>query len=152
MSRFKQFIDESFNKVQPYELTRDTSTTKLYTFNIGPLEYLVSFNRGSIDNEESEWECVFRFITESDDEAKFKITNTGNQMLIFATVIEIMRNFIKKFNSLILLIEFTADKNEPSRVKLYNHLCSKFKSEFPEFIFKRVGTATAVHYVIERDY
>lgn len=138
--RFLQFINESFNKVQDYKLTRDTLTVKHYKFNINDMEYLVTFNRDIFNDVESEWECAFRFITGSNDEAKFKITNTGNYMIVFATVISIMKDFLKTFDNLIGSIIFTANIREPSRIKLYDTMMSKFKLTFPNLYFKREYT------------
>lgn len=149
--RFKYFIDESFNKVKNYELTRNTLVSKHYKFYIDNMEYIVLFNRDSIEDEESDWDCAFRFITDDDDEAKFKVTNTGNYMIVFATVIAIMKDFLKTFDNLISKIGFTASIDEPSRVKLYDAMILKFKSSFPILYFKReYTTGSDVLYTISK--
>ena len=57
------------------------------------------------------------------DEAKVGITGTGNSRKIFGTVVNIVQNYINRVKP--ELLTFTANNNEPSRLRLYKTLASQ---------------------------
>lgn len=67
------------------------------------------------------------------DEHKLGITGTGNSRKIFGTVIKIVKDYIRKSNPEI--ISFSANNNEPSRLRLYNMLASQADKELPNYNF-----------------
>jgi hypothetical protein len=67
------------------------------------------------------------------DEHKIGLTGTGNSRKIFGTVIKIVKDYIRKANPEI--ISFSANNNEPSRVRLYKMLASQANKELPNFDF-----------------
>lgn len=52
-----------------------------------------------------------------------KITGTGEQFLVFATVLDIAQDYAKRHPT--TTIEFGADTTEPSRVKLYTKMVNR---------------------------
>jgi len=55
----------------------------------------------------------------------FGITNTGNEFLVFATVIDIMKDYENNFN----VDWWTFTATEPSRRKLYDRLATRFSGQ-----------------------
>jgi hypothetical protein len=66
-----------------------------------------------------------------------KIINTGNEIKVFSTVVQIMQNMLKLYN--IETLYFTAE--EPSRQKLYNRLVDRLLPTWYKS-FSEYGTFT----------
>lgn len=98
------------------------------------INYLVMFNKwGGKLNDDDSWEAEFSVDKrKTKDKALRKlrgkalqgITGTGDQQRVFATVIAIIKKFVKSTKPDIMY--FTAD--EPSRRKLYSALTKKLAS------------------------
>jgi hypothetical protein len=62
-----------------------------------------------------------------------KVTNSGNAMKVFSTVIKISLEFTKQFESITNMITFSSLVSEESRYKLYLKMAKRVKSDF-EFL------------------
>lgn len=113
---------EVLNEVIPFHLDQNAPRFKQYSFEIGPLRYIVEINRLTTPEQEYHW--IFSFMLENTKSVE--ITNTGNQFQVFATVIEIIKDFLELNSKKMDTITFTAANSEPSRVRLYKKLASKF--------------------------
>lgn len=67
------------------------------------------------------------------DEHKTGVTGTGNASKVFGTVVNIVKDYVTKNN--IRTILFTANNNQPSRVRLYNTLASKVDKVLPDYTY-----------------
>ena len=124
MKKFKQYIEEAFDKPYPYKMKHDsgwdryTATAKL---NDGSKFVMTISEIGGA------WDVEFT------RGGKMDLTGEGDQMRVFATVIAIMREFIKKESP--DEIAFGAEKEQgnkkdlTSREKLYSRMIKKFAGE-----------------------
>ncbi len=67
------------------------------------------------------------------DSAKTGLTGTGDSRKIFGTVIQIVKDFVEKYNP--PTISFNGYNGEPSRIKLYKTLALRAEQELPNYIF-----------------
>lgn len=75
---------------------------------------------------------------------KTTLTGTGNSRKVFGTVVKIVQDYIKTHAPKALY--FTADGDEPSRIKLYNALISQVDKALPDYYADKpldlgIGTA-----------
>lgn len=117
--RYREIINELFIQPVTWRMTRDKSHTKSYSFTVNEIPYSVDLMKTSL--QDNTWGVGFD-ITSNDDN-DYKITNTGNATIVFATVIDIIKSFISQHNPDSL--QFVADIMEPSRVKLYRRMVQK---------------------------
>lgn len=92
------------------------------TFTVDDVVYRVSFISRYDPSANEEVEIFFK----GDD--KTSITNTGNAFTVFATVIDIILQYVRKHNSPTF---YFSSENEPSRLKLYDRLVNNLKSNLP---------------------
>lgn len=77
-------------------------------------------------------------ILENDDaDDPYGISKTGDAIKIFSTVKKVLSEYLSTHPET-EFITFTADRSEPSRVKLYNAFANQFQRVFPEYSFKNV--------------
>jgi hypothetical protein len=112
-------IIESLNTVQPY--TWDSTEASLHTKQI---EWAVFYANGKkvqvdffIGKDES---AGVVFAVDGAEE----LTGEGDAFIIFATVIDIIKDFIYRHPE-ITQLDFDATEQEPSRIKLYRGLISR---------------------------
>ena len=157
MLTFKQYLNEVLNN--PYEWEFDAENSGhdrvLYKFTTKPglqyKVYMVSRNRRG-------WELTFNidfnYIRDKlgrSVDAAFKISGTGDQFRVFATVQDIVKDFItkKKPNA----IEFSA--SEPSRQRLYSTFIANFEKSQPELFKKYIAWSIdngRDNYIMNRDF
>lgn len=77
------------------------------------------------DHNSPSWEVSF--MTEHGTTFSIKKTGSGSELKIFAFVIEAVYRFVAACKP--EAFHFSADNNEPSRVKLYAALARRFKDE-----------------------
>lgn len=143
-------IDELFKKIAPWEWVEEDEDEFAAEFDIGGYNYLVTFEPVSVEEIESvllgsDWKMpawfkrlekenpriasvgfIIREGTSADyrDEPYFK-TGTGNEFLVFSTVMDIMKAFNKAH--FIDYFNFTVDASrEPSRARLYDRMAKTF--------------------------
>jgi len=142
MLTFKQYLNEVLNN--PYKWELDTQNTDphviLYKFKTDSgLEYEVQIPRSGMGGKltRKDWELSFSidfdYLEKIGKHVRdaFKLSGTGNQFRIFATVQDILKNFIDNHDA--DLISFSAE--EPSRRRLYSTFTANFEKSQPE-LFK----------------
>jgi hypothetical protein len=155
MLTFKQYLNEVLNNPYKWEFEAENSSNDyfMYKFTTKPgVPYRVK-----LYSQDQYWELSFNidfnYITKLgkgvDD--SFKISGTGDQFRIFATIQDIIKDFITKKNPNV--IQF--DAAEPSRRRLYSTFTANFEKSHPE-LFKTYlvwSTSTgADHYIMNRDF
>ena len=109
---------ESFSAPYPYKEEYSSGDAKLLSFTSNnSTQYEVAIE---LTSDDAEWEVVF-FVKGT---SSFKKTGTGDEFRVFATVISIIKDFVKtnKPNR----VSFSADVNEPSRISLYKTLAKRY--------------------------
>lgn len=74
---------------------------------------------------------IYFYETDDEGNTEFRLTGKGQAYKIFGTVRKILTEYLKK--NYVTVIEFTGDISEPSRLKFYSNLASKFSVYFPDF-------------------
>ena len=81
---------------------------------------------------------------EGDTKPKTELTGTGNSRKVFGTVVKIMQEYVASYKPKALY--FTADGDEPSRIKLYNRMISQADKALPDYYASKpldLGSGTA---------
>ena len=140
MLTFKQYLNEVLNKPYEWKLVRTSMRNIEYRFTTDSgIEYIVGLGRLGENPTltSTDWDLYFSISDTSlkkldkDDSDMFKISGTGDQFRIFATVQDIVKDFIIKHAP--DLIAFSAA--EPSRRRLYSTFTANFEKSHPE-LFK----------------
>ena len=131
--RATEFLTELFDKTVPYVWKEaKINATLVAEFNIGEFSYQVLFRVVSGTRYE------VAFLIEYNKPIKrgskihkvkqrsFNITGTGNQYLVFTTVMKIIEDFLGKVKPTSL--EWSADKDEDSRISLYGSMLTRLES------------------------
>ena len=118
-------ITELFDNPAEWILDMEDHRSANYTFSIDEINYDVDFSRSPARLDNLEIYNVNFSIVESTGANNFDIANTGNQYEVFATVMEIMKDFIKDRN--VNAVVFSAAASEPSRISLYTKMMPKLK-------------------------
>lgn len=121
---------ELFDKVLPWKWTEqgDTEATAEFTTPNGQRirVYLYSYSAPTAEypNDPETMELEFNNSgTTGSRMGTSKITDSGEQFLIFATVIDVAKSYMNEHPT--TTIDFSADIDEPSRVKLYDKMMQK---------------------------
>lgn len=112
-----QRVDELFNQSVPYQVIARTQNAFCATFTIGEGvfdvkavnmngSFIITFKRG----------------------ATFSITNTGDHFVVFATIRKCIDEFITEYQP--DRFKFSADQDEPSRVKLYDRMAKQLAIQY----------------------
>jgi len=140
MLTFKQYLNEVLNNPYEWKLVRTTIHNIEYRFTTDSgIVYVVGLGRlGEATRLTSkDWDLYFSISENNmkelgkDDSDTFKISGTGDQFRVFATVQDIVKDFIIKHDP--DLIAFSAA--EPSRRRLYSTFTANFEKSQPE-LFK----------------
>jgi hypothetical protein len=128
MKTFKEFIKEAFDKPYPYRLKYKPSVEEYEAvLKLKDGSKLVIYISKQIESRKTYW--VVDFLRDG----KMGVTGGGDQMRIFATVISVIEEFIKKESA--DEIRFSAEKSDDedekgvkvgSREKLYTRLVKRF--------------------------
>lgn len=92
-----------------------------FTVNDKTYEFSAAFHA-----DEEDWGIEFYFEDTKENKIKSGITGTGDELLIFSTVLKIIDKFIKEKNY--PNISFSAE--EPSRKKLYDRMIKILSSKY----------------------
>ena len=134
LSSHADFLEEAFNKPYPYKLIRVDNDEYVSEFKADDGTFIKTMFSGSEhvdDYDEYDWEIVFQRMGKS-GKPSMEITGEGDAMRIFATVIKIIGEFIKKENPKYMNLSAEkktqgGDKNVlQSREKLYKRMLTKF--------------------------
>lgn len=122
MKKFKKFISEIFSSSFDYKLTKNGEDQKIYRFKTKKkFNGYVQFDRDFINNDY--WEIEF-VINDSIDK-----TGEGESYYIFSTVLDIIQEFIRKFQPIAITFEAFSDDDSNNRAKLYLRLIKYFAKE-----------------------
>ena len=130
MLSYQQYLYETFDGNVSYteDPERSSKQHRVYSFRINDHEYVVNFDLESYPDHDANvyiksWDMSFALFTVDQagrSRIKTKITGTGNQFQVFATVAQITKDFVKLYRP--DEITFSADPGEPSRVSLYKRM------------------------------
>ena len=99
---------------------------------VGFIEYQAKFNAGDrqivvdidrVPRSGSHWELGFGERSPKSTGMSLKITGSGDEFRVFATVVEIARQFMEKYD--VDSLSFTAEKSEGRRAQLYQRMVSR---------------------------
>ena len=144
MLTFKQYLNEVLNNPYKWKLVRTTIHTIEYRFTTDSgIDYVVGLSRIGVDTKltSTDWDLYFTISEDSlkqlgkDDSNMFKISGTGDQFRVFATVQDIIKDFIIKHAP--DLIAFSA--SEPNRRRLYSTFTANFQRSQPELFEKYIA-------------
>jgi hypothetical protein len=141
MYKLSDYISEAFDK--PYEFRGGKRDNDFYSYKFQPLgpdlmpasfvDVTITGSENADDEDEYIWEIVFSR-QKKGSKTRYDTTGEGDAMRIFATVIKVVEDFVKKENPKYL--SFQAEKDKPrggkglqSREKLYSRMVSKFFSK-----------------------
>jgi hypothetical protein len=134
--RATEFLVELFNTIAPFKWTKSTPVHCTGKFKVDDSTYIVEFHT----NNGNDWDVGF--IAQTTTQVRgiskyhkprtikrnsYMLTGTGNQFLVFTTVMKMMEDFLKEYkpNSL----RWNADKSEESRISLYGSMLGRFKKK-----------------------
>jgi len=158
MLTFKQYLNEVLNNPYKWEFEAENSSNDYFMYKF-TTKLGVPY-RVKLYSQDQYWELSFnidfnylRKLDKSVDTA-FKISGTGDQFRIFATIQDIIKDFITKKNPNV--IQFDAfDADEPSRRRLYSTFIANFEKSQPELFLTYVAWSTSTgadHYIMKRDF
>jgi hypothetical protein len=136
MKKFKQYLEELFNKPLQYqELSWHERDTKAFVFQTENQDYYRVFFR-KIGKEQS-YEIYFDLVEYQEDlydpDAGTNVASSGstdskNSLNVFSTVSSIVRHFISKNKNISKLFFATSDTRRGRKI-LYDRLSKKLSSE-----------------------
>lgn len=109
-------LSEVFNNIAKWSWITQNDEQAKAQFVIGEYQYYLVVDLDVYEKPPITWTA--EFYMDHPDTLGLEITNTGRQFDVFATVSNIIQNFISKYNPQVL----TFDAQEPSRIKLYRRL------------------------------
>lgn len=123
MLRFEEWLNELFSQAYPFNRYSNSNNVQ-YEFSTAEgkrvtVVFVISnFNFNFISKKTVKgWELFF------DVDGQMHVTGKGETFMVFATVVEIVKDFIEKNKPQVLV--FTADKGDRSRVDLYATMVKK---------------------------
>jgi len=160
MLTFKQYLNEVLNNPYEWKLVRTTMRNIEYRFTTDSgIVYVVGLGRLGENTKltSKDWDLYFSISENSmkelgkDDSDTFKISGTGDQFRVFATVQDIVKDFIIKHDP--DLIAFFAA--EPSRRRLYSTFTANFEKSQPELFKTYIAWSNAngtYNFIMKREF
>lgn len=153
---------ELFDKVAPWEWDKNFIGSEVATFSIGGHKYYIQFDNTLFDKDnlqmfafefEEDWPTIvdvmfsMKDANQSVGKRGIDITGTGNAFEVFATVKDIMDNFVNTHADTDY-IHFEA--SEPSRMKLYDRFLNSWpgRTEIAGETDQHSGE-TVMHYLVK---
>jgi hypothetical protein len=127
---FKEDLDEALDsQPYPYEIEEDSIAWQISTFTTSDRNrykvWVVKYSNKEVSVE-------FSYQGNDDiDTNSMEIENIGDARKVFATVIEIVKNYAKKYKP--NKISFDADPTEPSRIRFYSALVKRADRMLPDY-------------------
>lgn len=123
-------INELFNKPVPYQMHKIDDNMVVAGFKVGPLKYISYFARGHKAGVDF-WDFTFEFAESEDGRDSKSDNNTentglGGEFVVFATVVNIMKEFINSYKPAVL--KFSGDTGN-GRGKLYKIMAAKMQTQ-----------------------
>lgn len=120
----KKYLTELFDKPLRYHWENN----KTAEFVINDKNYSIEFS--IFENSKGLREADVHFNLRDDaDVARIDLTNTGDEIKVFSTILQIINEFIKNNN--VDVLTFSAE--EPSRINLYKRIANKFSKHVKTF-------------------
>ena len=147
MKRFKEYLNELFDNPVDFKIKSERLGDRTeYVFNLSNSEYRCLLNLKSIS------ELTVAFGKADDVEKKYKISNSGgNEIKVFSTVMAIIKDFLED-NPRVNKIEYSADIDEPSRIKLYDSMSKKLASTLGFKLDRVEFYDDAKYYILKREF
>lgn len=113
-------LHEVFNQPVQWKWEKKQQLEWYAVFQVGPIVYDFDAKRmfESENQPMNAWSILFGPQEEKDSQVRYKVLNTGNQQQVFATVVDILKDFIKTRDPNILVL----DAEEENRNRLYNRM------------------------------
>jgi len=139
--RAKELLTELFNNPVPInwdgktKFNPDAPSVIWANASIEDIVYRFMFSEDRSTDTDNIWEFAFEAeytkpmagTKTGVRQRSFKLTKSGHEFQLFATVIQVLKEFILKIKPNV--ISWTADKTEESRVSLYSTMLKKLKPE-----------------------
>ena len=109
-------IFELFNKIADWKWIANDPAYVRATFKVNDLQYAIHCIKEITYIKNSIWDIAFGLNTFHGP--KYNITHTGNEYIVFATIVDIIKEFIVDHNPDV--ITFSAE--EPNRLALYRRM------------------------------
>lgn len=122
-----EIFTETLRQSYDYIVSQDSKEDYTASFMAdNAIKYTVKIREIDYNEVEIEFSAYGHLTPNDDVDLSSGITNTGKAFPVFATVIAIIKDYVRKYDPKV--IEFTA--KEPSRVKLYRALVQKITAQF----------------------
>ena len=143
--RITAMTNEALDSYYPYE---GKAISGRYTFETEDgVFYKVYF--GGRDLVEVSFSAILPGEEENFRPDKTTLTGTGNSRKVFGTVVKIVQDYVETHEPKTLY--FTADGDEPSRIKLYNALISQVDKALPDYYaHKPLDLGSGKAYMLKR--
>jgi hypothetical protein len=140
-----QEITELFDNKAGWKWTRSSDHETTADFSIGDAFYQVGFGIVAHDGygNNPTWEVAFE-----DSDGDFNLTGNGNAFAVFATVADIILDFIKKATP--YKLQFSASTKEPSRVTVYRKMASKLATKV-NYSLSETESHGDIYYVLTKN-
>lgn len=129
MKTFKEYLIETLKGYVPYKWLYIREDMAKATFDINGLTYYVFISEDDPVDDPHIWDVVFQLADPPPGLGLYDITGTKNAFTVFATVMNIIQEFVSKRSDDIRAITFTA--KEPSRQRLYDRLAKMLIQSLP---------------------
>lgn len=128
MITFKEFIVEIMDKALPYKSATLKQGIFRVRFMVGEDEIVFEAENEELrhmgeEDDEGKWMILFGKKQQGKRDLSFNLTNKGSEFEVFATLKKIIAEFIEKCDPKV--IQFSADKDEPTRARLYQRMFAK---------------------------
>jgi hypothetical protein len=120
--RANEFLVELFAGKKDWKWVRNNPNEVMARFEVGGIPYKFLASCEDIDGE-GPWEVEFANSLGNSKEERFGTTGTGNSAEVMSTVVDIMREFLKKHQHNITELVFSA--KESSRKGLYARMVQR---------------------------
>lgn len=121
--RAQEFITELFQPGKKWQWGFTGSEEAVAVFHVGDVPY--QFHAYTYSDNPTVWEVEFKNASRDirQRSSKFGLTGTGNSAEVMSTIVDIMREFLQRYQGSIEQLTFTAD--EPSRQALYTRMAKR---------------------------
>lgn len=110
-------LKELFDRRSDWYWSKNLEDYKTATFPVGDKIYDVTFE----EDREGEWWVEFGLKKEGAHKKKFDVTGSGDELLVFTTVLGVIEEFIQRLKP----TELSFNAAEPSRQKLYKRMVQR---------------------------
>ena len=116
--QFKSQINELFNKPARWKPKKQTKDYASYEAYIEGKKLFIFFDQ----NSKGVWETLFTV------DSELEVTGGGDEIAVFSTVLDVMNDFIEKYEPEKISFEATKSKEtrDSSRTKLYDRIIKRF--------------------------